>query len=79
MSSTEKQWVKVRGGDEPREDLDEVDGNDDSRLLIGAEASLFRSVAAKFNYFQRTDPTCRTGSRRHQGPCHRHAWPTRVC
>ena len=51
MSTVEKQWVKVRGGDEPSESIDPVDDDDDdSSLLAGAEAALFRGIAARLNY-----------------------------
>ena len=42
MLVVKKRWVKVRGGDEPSESVDPVDDDDDSRLFVGAEATLFR-------------------------------------
>ena len=49
LSAVKKQCVKVRGGDEPSESIDPVDDDDDSRLLVGAEATLFRGIAVRFN------------------------------
>ena len=56
MSSTKKQWPKVQGGYEPRADLDQVDDHDGSRLFVGAEATLFRVIAASMNYLSMDRP-----------------------
>ena len=56
MSAVKKQWVKVRGGDEPSESIDPVDDDDDSRLLVGAEATLFRGIAARLNVLSTDRP-----------------------
>ena len=49
MPAVKKQWIKVRGGDEPSESIDPVDEDEDGRSLAGAEATLFRGIAARLN------------------------------
>ena len=73
MSAVKKQWVKVQGGDEPSESIDPVDEDDDSRLLVGAEATVFRGIADRFNQLSADRPhlqyALKEAARNMSSPC----------
>ena len=77
MSAVKKQWLKVRGGEEPSESVDPVDDDDDddddSRLRAGAEATLFRGIAARFHDLssgrQDLQHTVKEATRTMSSPC----------